>query len=240
MADMVISNTQLQPVNNNVSQAQVNNRSNVKNIDTPDVVKEDSKALEVSDERREKLREELLENVISVSEDGDTVQVSDDGTDKLNNTVNQADIYEEEIPVNDTKTDSYYVEVSRLDNNDKDDSDNININNNSDNTSSSTLSNITSFKGYTDKQLEQMYLKGEISKYNYDQEMNARKAQREEMLDNNEDASKEVMATVNGMERVSQDAAQLQQAFAEGTASTPDAAQRVEIMSTLQDFTKLQ
>ena len=265
MADISVTKTQINPVNNPVTPAKVNNPSNIKAVDTPEVQKEDriedSKA---SEERREKLRAELLENVVSVSEDGDTVQVSDDGNDKLNSAVNESDIYEEEIPVNEAAPDSYYVEMTKAASEEKkidtieDDiitniqdsnletAQNNEVNDieitstlNADDTDDN-VTNITSFNGYTDTQLEQMYLKGEISKYNYDQEMNAREAEREDQQNNNEDTSKQVMATVNGMERVAQDAAQLQQAFAEDTVTTPDAAQRVEILSTLQDFTKLQ
>ena len=273
MADISVIKTQVNPVNNPVTQIQTGNRQNIKAVDTPEVDKEESKA---SEERKEKLREELLENVVSVSEDGDTVQVSDDGADKLSNAEDIKDIYEEEIPISEDKPDSYYVEMtsSITQNNENVDvdqtgldakTDDSNVKNiyidsdasfidntalNDDNDSedvdavngdtSDKASNITSLNSYTDTQLEQMYLKGEISKYNYDQEMNAREAEREDQQNNNEDTSKQVMATVNGMERVAQDAAQLQQAFAEDTVTTPDAAQRVEILSTLQDFTKLQ
>lgn len=272
MADISVTKTQINPVNNPVTPAKVNNPSNIKAIDTPEIQQkdrvkdsiEDSKA---SEERRERIREELLENVVSVSEDGDTVQVSDDGADKLEDVFNQTDIYEEETPTNEFKPDSYYVEMTKAASEEKkldaieddritevfnnqdpnlesaqiDDSNDIELNPtlNSDDTDN-TKTNITSYNGYTDTQLEQMYLKGEISKYDYDQEMDAREAEREDQQDNNEDASKQVMATVNGMERVSQDASQIKQAFAEDTVTTPDAAQRVEILSTLQDFTKLQ
>ncbi|MBR1599094.1 MAG: hypothetical protein IJ661_09315 [Lachnospiraceae bacterium] len=251
MADISVTKTQINPVNNPVTPAKVNNSSNIKAVDTPEIQKEDRiEDSKSSEERRERIREELLENVVSVSEDGDTVQVSDDGADKLEDVVNQADIYDEETPINELKPDSYYVEMTKAAQEDKkidildnekniivEDSDDVNSTLNTVD-SDDKVTNITSFNGYTDTQLEQMYLKGEISKYNYDQEMNARETEREELQDNNENASKQVMATVNGMERVSQDAAQIKQAFAEDSVTAPDAAQRVEIMSTLQDFTK--
>lgn len=239
MADISVTNTMLQPVNNSASQTQINNRTNIKAFDTPDVAKEDNKSLEASKEAREKLREELLENVISVSEDGDTVQVSDDGSDKLSNTQNNIfdnDIFEEEEPVRISAPDSYSVDVTSKVPLDTD----IDLSDENTDKASDQTSKITSFKGYTDTQLEQMYLKGEISKYNYDQEIDARKAQREELQNDNNDTSKEMMSTVTGMERVSQDSKQLQEAFSDDSAATPDAAKRVEIMSALQDFTKLQ
>ena len=239
MADISVTNTMLQPVNNSAGQTQVNNRTNVKAFDTPDVGKEDSKSLEAAKEHREKLREELLENVISVSEDGDTVQVSDDSSDKLSNTQNNIfgnDIFEEEEPVNTFAPDSYSVDITSKVPLDID----IDLSDKNTDKASDQTSKITSFKGYTDTQLEQMYLKGEISKYNYDQEIDARKAQREELQNDNADTSKEMMSTVTGMERVTQDSEQLQKAFSDNSAAVPDAAKRVEIMSALQDFTKLQ
>ncbi len=129
-------------------------------------------------ETEQKNREETLENVVSVSEDGDTVQVSDEGSRELDESasgtvISQTDRepetsrFEEDIeiepitppeitPIEAPEIASETAAAEETESADRD---------------------ITSFAGYTDQQVEQMYLEGEISQNDYNNEI----ARREEM-----------------------------------------------------------
>ena len=129
-------------------------------------------------ESEQKNREETLENVVSVSEDGDTVQVSDEGSRELDESasgtvISQTDRepetsrFEEDIeiepitppeitPIEAPEIASETAAAEETESADRD---------------------ITSFAGYTDQQVEQMYLEGEISQNDYNNEI----ARREEM-----------------------------------------------------------
>ena len=130
-----------------------------------------------SDRETEKQRtREDLENVVSVSEDGDTVQVSEDGATELEESASgavvsrtdaeeKASIREEEDieiePVEAPEIEPIEApEITPIENNTGDDKRQIN-----------------SFVGYTDQQVEQMYLEGEISQNDYNTEI----ARREEI-----------------------------------------------------------
>lgn len=247
MADIRVNGGQMNVAATPANHQVVNNKPDIKVNNTPDV----SKAAEKAEaDRKEKLIEELLENVVSVSEDGDTVQVSDEGSDKLNagiietddelldnstNTALSAPRQEFDIPI-ENKDVSSEIESDRLVDEAVISDELDEVTDDADESSYSPA--ITSYTGYTDTQLEQMYLKGDISKFDYDQEMEAREAQREETDNNSQTMNEQVMGTINGMERVSQDAEQIKLAFGSDSAETPDPMTRIEIMSTLQDLTK--
>lgn len=233
MADIRITGGQLSPIPNTVNTT-ANNKPDVKVNNTPAADNSAEKTEKLDSDRRNKLREELLENVVSVSEDGDTVQVSDEGSDKLNTKA-----FEEEEFVNASYDPAKLAFperqefiISPYNDNESD----ISI---SDNTNENTYSpSITSFTGYTDAQLEQLYLKGDISRFDYDQEIEAREAQREEAEDSNRNMNEQVMGAVNGMERASQDAEQIKTAFGSESNENPDPAARIDLLSQLQDLTR--
>ena len=126
-------------------------------------------------ETEKQRREDNLENVVSVSDDGDTVQVSDEGALELSESETGAVISqggnetgtvrdEEDIEVEPIEAPEIEpIEAPELEP----------ITNDTD----TEKREITSFVGYTDQQVEQMYLEGEISQNDYNNEI----ARREEM-----------------------------------------------------------
>ena len=93
-----------------------------------------------------------------------------------------------------------------------------------------------SYQGYTDSELKQMYIDGEISKQDYDQELASRKEERERIEAEEQAIENRLSDSLQAETRVSQDAQQLAQAFAEDASAIPDPAERVAIMTNLQNM----
>jgi hypothetical protein len=172
-----------------------------------------AKAKEKQDERVKQDREGL-ENVVSVSKDGDTVQASDQGMEKLEedafgkmviqNKDEASGGYDfgdsgertkeaiaesvDKILDNDTKTEEAIAEsiekmaakptrteeaiengIEQADKEEAEDEYQAEV----------TAQKLSSFEGVSDMRLEQMYLQGEISKTDYDKEMESREETRE-------------------------------------------------------------
>lgn len=237
MADISISLGNSPAVHNYSTPTAVDKRVDISVTNAPEVTKDDDKKVS--------LKEDYLEDVVAVSEDGDTLQVREEDTAKAS-----YDLFEDEDlssidndavklekketkPIDDEKKEVDLPPMFR-------DDDNEPVEEVSKPEIKTTTSNITSYAGYTDTQLKQMYLDGEISKYNYDKEMESRDEEKQNIASSNKDFSKEVMNTVSGMEKVSEDAEQIQIAFGNNSNQTPDPSTRVEIMSALQSVTNFQ
>ncbi|MBE5923794.1 MAG: hypothetical protein E7271_04900 [Lachnospiraceae bacterium] len=242
MADISISLGNSPAVHNYSTPTAVDKRVDISVTNAPEVTKDD-------DDKKVVLKEDYLEDVVAVSEDGDTLQVREEDTAKasydlfededlssIDNDAVKLDrkvVAEEPKPIDDEKKEVELLPMFR-------DDDNEPVVEVSKPKVDTTTSNITSYAGYTDTQLKQMYLDGEISKYNYDKEMEARDEEKQNITSSNKDFSKEVMNTVSGMEKVSEDAEQIQIAFGNNSNQTPDPSTRVEIMSALQSVTNFQ
>lgn len=237
MADISISLGNSPAVHNYSTPTAVDKRVDISVTNAPEVTKDDDKKVS--------LKEDYLEDVVAVSEDGDTLQVREEDTAKAS-----YDLFEDEDlslvdndtvklekketkPIDDEKKEVELPPMFRDDDNEPV----VEVSKPEINT---TTSNITSYAGYTDTQLKQMYLDGEISKYNYDKEMESRDEEKQNIASSNKDFSKEVMNTVSGMDKVSEDAEQIQIAFGNNSSQTPDPSTRVEIMSALQSVTNFQ
>lgn len=95
---------------------------------------------------------------------------------------------------------------------------------------------IKSFAGYSDTQLEQMYLKGEISKFDYDQEMDSREEERKVQQEKEMDFSAGMTEQVQKEEQVEQNAVSIQKAFSPEASNTIAPTDRVNIIATLQNL----
>ncbi|MCR5702806.1 MAG: hypothetical protein K6G76_11775 [Lachnospiraceae bacterium] len=241
MADISISQGQMPTVNNFSTPAAVDNRTNVTNTNAPEVTKKE--------EKDNKGLENYLDDVIAVSEDGDTLQVKDnDKTDVIDDNFEEEDLSTADSSAVKLSERNIKTDVANVDERPEielppifdDKKDTIEITDTDNIVQETNTTNITSYTGYTDTQLKQMYLDGEISKYNYDQEMESRKQEQENVAADSKDVTENVMNTVSGMERVSMDAEQLKVAFANNSNDVPDPAMRVEIMSALQDLATMQ
>ena len=101
-------------------------------------------------------------------------------------------------------------------------------------------SQITSFDGYTDSQLRSLYLSGEITRADYDAEMQNREeaatSQLEDVQSGNEQFSRE-MGTYAGLEQQNAvDRIQIEEAFSPEANDAIRAADRVEMMTQAQNL----
>ncbi len=93
---------------------------------------------------------------------------------------------------------------------------------------------VTSFAGMTEDQLEVMYRKGEISKQEYDKQVELKeslKETEEEFEGDTEKMVKGVLSTENKAER---DSEEMKVAFSEDSSDKTEAAERIVIMDTLE------
>lgn len=95
---------------------------------------------------------------------------------------------------------------------------------------------VTSFKGYTDEQLEQLYIKGEISKNDYDKEMDARKEREEELEKAGSEFNKEFSAEIAAEEQGQLQAEELKNVFSPDSNDNLTPQTRDDILTKLQDF----
>ena len=98
---------------------------------------------------------------------------------------------------------------------------------------------ITSFQGYTDQQLQQMYNRGEISKNDYDREMATREQSREERTERTAEFSNEMAENAAGAQQVQQDRTQIETAFGEDSSETVAPEDRVDAMDAVQKALQL-
>ena len=94
---------------------------------------------------------------------------------------------------------------------------------------------ITSFAGYTKDQIEQMYLDGKISQYDYNREVEAR----EQRLENIQVSNEELSDKINGLDEIGRNTENMGNAIAAATSDqasqTLSAQQKLDAIDTLTD-----
>ncbi|MCR4909574.1 MAG: hypothetical protein K5985_12160 [Lachnospiraceae bacterium] len=205
--------------------------------------------------REEKREAEELDDVVSVSKDGDTVQVKPESAQKLEDDafgtmIRLSDDDEEEkaeteqqVKENEKRREEIEEAVERnreaaerrAENAEKqageaeEDQEELLGNN-----------NITSYAGYTDSQLETMYLKGDISKIDYDKEMTAREERREAETTNTAEFNQTMTANALQERKVEISEESLKLAFAPtANNETIRPEDRVDIVEKLQDVSSI-
>ncbi len=171
------ANAQTQQVSSNApAQENIRRTSEVKAEDTAKVKAEDAAKVKAEDTARAKEKEEL-ENVVARSEDGDTVQVSEDGATELEESLEGTVIAETTEPAETTRTSvenreepDFEVERPVISTDDP------------------------PYGEYTTSELETMYQQGEISAYSYNSELERRESIREAAMGENKEFSKEMSA----------------------------------------------
>lgn len=93
-----------------------------------------------------------------------------------------------------------------------------------------------SFAGVSDSDLERMYRTGEISKADYDKEMNAREARETEQGENAAQVSQTLAADQALLRQAQNAATAINAAFNEDSAQTPDASARIKAMTAIEDI----
>ena len=142
-------------------------------------------------------REEALENVVSRSEDGDTLQVSEDGATEQKESTDGAVLSKTE----ETETDRTAEEDIAIEPVEAPEIEPIEVpeieaaeevssaeeaalkEEAAAEASEEEASNITSFVGYTDQQVQQMYIEGEISQNDYNNEIARREEERQSRME---------------------------------------------------------
>ena len=92
---------------------------------------------------------------------------------------------------------------------------------------------LESYQGISDMKLEQMYLQGEISKIDYDQEMQSREEAREAENEDNSGFANQMTGAAVLQESGQRDLNQIQTAFSEEANDNMSGAERMEIIETL-------
>ncbi len=92
---------------------------------------------------------------------------------------------------------------------------------------------MTNFVGYTDSELEQLYLKGEISKQKYDQEMESRKEQEEAEAGDAREFSKE-LGSMSASQNAGERLAQVMNAFSPDANNTVSPEDRIRAIQAAE------
>ncbi len=229
----------------------VNNANMVSRISSPavnNVPQQGGQEKHVSeaDKIQESGHERELENVVAVSKDGDTVQVSEEGTDRLANaerkvadntlgeesfgrvTVRGEKAADNELITGSETSDRMtadsqksYREISDSQRSDTQTAGTLTDNKLSGDEEAAKKADITSYAGYTDSQMEQLYLRGDISKIEYDLEMEDREQEREAASVSDNQFSKDMAYNINGINQTMKDAKAIDTALANDSAEEP-------------------
>ncbi len=93
---------------------------------------------------------------------------------------------------------------------------------------------ITSFTSYSDQQLRELYLNGDISRYSYDQEMTSR-AEKAEKLNENEQVFREgIVRSIEEDDKLDRSAKSLENAFDEDSSDRLTAEQRLAMVEAAE------
>ena len=153
--------------------------------------------------------------VVSSSEDGDTVRVKSDNDEDTN----IHEFLQEKIArLSEKKFEMPNYEVhtagKQIQKNNWDTTDDTN--------------DITSFAGYSDSELKQLYLKGDISQIDYNQEMEARASRKESKAEESKSFNTSTVESIGKLSQIERD------------ANTVDIIENEETSSTIPDEIRLQ
>lgn len=230
-------------------------------------------AAEAQRDRSAEIRREQLEDVISVSKDGDTVQASEKSIERLEedafghmeirrDQTAAEDITQEAIAqsaetalegtetqqaiaqsrdetiLNDTRTEEAIEEsTERTLNGTSRTEEAIEAGNEraeEEEAEEAYVQKLQNFEGISDMKLEQMYLQGEISKIDYDQEMESREEAREAEDQDNAQFGNQMAGAAVLQEAGQRDLQQIETAFSdEANDNMMSGAERMEIIETL-------
>ena len=238
-----------------------------------DVVNADEK-------KKAESKEENLKDVVAVSTDGDTVQVSEDGREKLNDeqlgrvVLKEGDesavVKEEEdiklsdeakgIAVNDDKAKKAAAEREAIAKEDEERKERISELNadiekaaeekkaerseklieDKNEGEEESKPEITSFAGYTESQLEQMYLKGDITMQDYNNEISQRQEALEAMEEEDNEFSKEMNAEISQAAQVSRGTEAIENAFDENANDNISAQDRIQFINAAEQMARME
>ncbi|MBR6327006.1 MAG: hypothetical protein IKR61_09410 [Lachnospiraceae bacterium] len=268
MADLGIQTNIVQPQANPVRPAQT------PAVQTPERPEGNPSAREPQEAAAEQAPQRPeLENVVSVSEDGDTVQVSEEGNEKLEDealgtvtvlntqlaqdqeeaeeeTQIQADLAEDKqsaARILEQQREAAAERKAQMEALRESEEKRAVANEESaqqvqqseeaeDQAAQAQAAKVTTYAGISESRLQQMVQQGEISRYKYDQEIEARESRVEAMRENDAQFSAQMTESAAREQENENDALELNAVFSEDSSDTLSQQARSEIMSALQDF----
>ena len=148
-----------------------------------------------------------LKDVVAESEYGDTVQVSSKGQERYEREIAAAKESSKEEPLEEEEKES------------SDDSDSKPV--------------ITSLAGYTEAQLKQLYLQGDISKYDYESRVEQKEELLSDEMETNEKNSEDTTKGIQKMDSIERSMDAIDNAFSPDSSDRLSSEQRVDIMNAL-------
>ncbi len=97
-------------------------------------------------------------------------------------------------------------------------------------------SNVSSFVGFSNAQLKELYLKGDISRRTYESELESRDTEKEFLQEMNRSFAKDMGNKVAVGEKVTRDEQELKIVFSEDSSDKIDPRERIKIMDTLENI----
>lgn len=182
-------------------------------------------AIERQDEKRREDRareaqtsQRTLENVVSVSEDGDTVQV-DPKTENVAAMANEGAVTQRQSAAESLR------EKEREDQRLRDEAAN------------DQSQQITSFAGFTVSQIEQLYQQGRISRQDYERQLQIRQERTQSAMDSNSQNSENLARIDSANNRAQMDAQAIRSAFGDNSNdnAAASATERMTAMQRIQD-----
>ena len=164
--------------------------------------------------------------VVATSEDGDTVRVKNDEEKESDHIheILQDEIARLEAQEEDFETPEYNVHTAPVEDA---------IEEVPESETDTYEADITSYIGYSDSELKQMYLEGDISQIDYNREMEARKAREEAEASENDKFNKDIAHDISKLSEVAQTEKTVKQIENGDTSSTIPDEIRIE---ALQNF----
>ena len=205
------------------------------------VEKKQTDSIQEEKEQKEK-RKEQLENIVSVSEDGDTVQVSEKGQAELEDkehvrVVADSETRQENYAVKQENFDvSADVKKAAADDKDEEAKKAGIVQEDDDEDKPAASKKIMSFSGYTDAQVEQLYRKGEISRYDYEKEMTKREEQLEKKLETGHAFSEEMSENIQTQETAERRSNAVEMAYAADASDTLSPQTRVDAVLQMEEL----
>ena len=219
-------------VSNNISQSSTNNISTTKApIQAPKPSRQASttatneaktpEATSNAEPKKDLVTEEYGE-VVSVSDDGDTLRVKNEQNQEGIHDILQEEIAEleerEKFEMPDFDVHRVEPRVTETTSDDE------------------IPEDITSYVGYSDSELKQLYLKGDISQIDYNQEMEAREARREAEATESSDFANSVSDSISKLSSIDRDANTVNTIENGDTSNTIPDSVRIQALQSLQNF----
>ncbi len=196
-----------------------------------------------------------LENVVSVSEDGDTVQVTEESSERLEEDAFGRMIEKEDVRESDNKPSPAEERLAKLEQEqaeakaarrqqmikeilteDENEEQEKEVEEKEVEEKEVETDQINSFNGYTYAQLEKLVSEGRISRDDYEKEMDSRSEKIEELKENGKEFNRTMVKNIAEEEQGERDEKQIRQIFSPDASDTLTAETRADIIESLQDF----